>query len=75
MTKIRLEGKRRLYSPKNDDEVRCEDHGVVTTWGALDPIQQLAVEAGLDTTQDLPCILLSRKAESSLRATQAKAST
>jgi len=38
--------------------VECEVHGVKTTWGALDPIRQLAVESGLDTTPDSKCILL-----------------
>ena len=42
-------------------EVRCHEHGIVTTWGALDPIQQLAVEEGLDTSADLPCLLTPRK--------------
>lgn len=45
-----------MYSPKDSDEVRCEEHGVVTTWGALDPFQQLAVEEGLDSTTG--CLLL-----------------
>lgn len=53
---VKLEGGR-SYSPKDGDEVRCEEHGVVTTWGALTAIQQLAVEDGLDTTSDLPCLL------------------
>jgi hypothetical protein len=54
---VKLEGRKRPYHPKDSDEVRCELHGVVTTWGALDPIQQLAVEEGLDVTDDLPCLL------------------
>lgn len=54
---VKLEGKRKPYHPKPDDEVKCEVHGTVTTWGALDPIQQLAVEAGLDTVADMPCLL------------------
>jgi hypothetical protein len=41
--------------------VDCPVHNIHTTWGALDPIQQLAVESGLDTTTDLPCILEPRK--------------
>lgn len=48
------------YEPKDSDKVECPDHGVVTTWGALDPIQQLAVAEGLDTTSDLRCIMLPR---------------
>lgn len=54
---VKLEGRRRAYNPKDSDEVRCEEHGVVTTWGELSAIQQLAVESGLDTTSDLPCLL------------------
>lgn len=38
--------------------IKCEVHGVETTWGELDPIRQLAVESGLDTTADMPCLLL-----------------
>lgn len=45
-------------------EVRCDTHGIVTTWGALDPIQQLAVEEGLDSTDDFPCLLAPRKERS-----------
>jgi hypothetical protein len=48
------------YSPKDSDEIRCEAHNFVTTWGALSPIQQLAVQEGIDTTNDLPCICTSR---------------
>lgn len=54
---VKLVGRRRPYHPKDSDEVRCETHGVVTTWGALDPIQRLAVEEGLDTAVDHDCIL------------------
>ena len=57
---IKLEGVKKPYEPKDTDEVRCETHGVVTTWGALDPIQRVACEEGLDTTQDLPCLLAPR---------------
>jgi hypothetical protein len=42
-------GKR--YRPKDTDEVRCHEHGVVTTWGALSPIQKLCLEEGLDTKE------------------------
>lgn len=48
-------GKR--YSPKDGDEVKCEVHGLVTTWGALDGIQQLAVESGLDVSAEFDCLL------------------
>lgn len=41
----------------DDSEVYCEVHGVRTTWGKLDPIQQLAVEEGLDTLSELECLL------------------
>lgn len=54
---VKLEGIKKPYNPKDTDEVRCETHGVVTTWGALDAIQQLAVEEGLDTAADHPCLL------------------
>lgn len=54
---LKLEGVKGRYHPKPTDEVRCEGHGIVTTWGALDEIQKLAVEEGLDTTADLPCLL------------------
>jgi hypothetical protein len=55
---INLEGRHKPYEPKDEDEIKCEAHGVVTTWGALSPTQRLAVEEGFDTTDDLPCILL-----------------
>lgn len=54
---VRLEGQKKPYHPKDTDEVKCLVHGVVTTWGALDPIQRLALEEGLDTSEDLPCIM------------------
>lgn len=57
---VKLEGYKKPYHPKEADEVKCEIHGVVTTWGALDPIQRLACEESLDTTPDLPCLLLPR---------------
>lgn len=53
---VRLEGGKR-YKPKDADEVKCEVHGFITTWGKLSGLQQLAVEEGLDTTPDLACIL------------------
>lgn len=43
--------------PKDTDPVVCEIHGTKTTWGDLNPYQQLAVEAGLDTIAESPCIL------------------
>lgn len=55
---VKLEGVDDPYEPKDSDEVRCEIHGVVTTWGALTPIQQLAVKEGIDTIESLPCMLL-----------------
>jgi hypothetical protein len=57
---VKLEGERKAYEPKDTDEVRCEAHGFVTTWGQLDPIQRLAVEEGLDTVPALPCLLAKR---------------
>lgn len=54
--RIKLEtGKQR--TPKDDDEVRCEVHGTITTWGALDAIQQLAVAENIDTLAELKCLL------------------
>lgn len=49
---IKLEGKRRPYEPKDSDKVECEEHGIVTTWGELSPIQRFAVEEGIDTVPD-----------------------
>jgi hypothetical protein len=48
------------FEPEDDHEVVCEAHGVKTTWGALDPHQRMAVENGIDTVSDLPCILTKR---------------
>lgn len=48
---------------KDDDEVVCKAHGVKTTWGALDPIQRLAVEEGIDTVPELPCLLTKNEGE------------
>lgn len=56
---LKLEGGKR-YTPKDTDEIRCDAHNFVTTWGELDHIQRLAVEDGLDTTDDLPCIMSPR---------------
>ncbi len=53
---VKLKGIKKRYDPKDSDEVKCETHNFVTTWGDLDPIQRLAVEEGLDTTEDLPCL-------------------
>ena len=47
----------RKYAPKDSDEVKCEDHAFTTTWGKLGAIQRLAIECGIDTAEDLPCIL------------------
>ena len=55
---LTLEGGKK-YTPKPSDEVRCEEHGVVTTWGELDCIGKLAVESGLDSTTE--CLLIARK--------------
>ena len=54
---IKLVGVKKRYTPKDSDEVRCDTHGVVTTWGALDPSQQLAVAEGIDTIESSPCLL------------------
>lgn len=57
--KVRLENGK-LYSPKDSDPVDCPVHDFHTTWGALDPIQQLAIAEGLDTTKNMPCIMAPR---------------
>ncbi len=54
---VKLVGIQKRYEPKDSDEVRCELHNVTTTWGALNAIQRLACEEGLDTSEDLPCLL------------------
>lgn len=54
---VKLRGLKRRYNPKDSDEVRCDEHGVVTTWGDLDALQRLAVEEGIDTFGDQTCIL------------------
>ena len=48
---ITLEGGKK-YRPKDSDEVKCMDHGVVITYGELDPIQRIALHAGLDATDN-----------------------
>jgi hypothetical protein len=58
---VKLEGCKKPYHPKDSDPVECHVHGVKTTWGALDAIQRLAVEEGLDTSDDLPCLLAPRE--------------
>lgn len=45
------------YTPKDGDEVKCDAHNLVTTWGALDGIQQLALSEGLDTSPECECLL------------------
>ncbi len=58
---LKLEGGGQ-FVPKAESEIRCDVHGIVTTWGELDAIQQLAVEEGIDTAEDLECLLaLSRR--------------
>jgi hypothetical protein len=39
------------------EEVRCKVHGTVTTWGALNWIQRLAVDEGLDTEVGHRCVM------------------
>lgn len=45
------------YEPKDTDAVTCDIHGTRTTWGALDTFQRLALEEGLDTQDDMVCLL------------------
>ena len=54
---LRLENGGTLI-PEPHHEVRCHVHGTITTWGALSPIQQLAVEECIDTIAESPCLLL-----------------
>lgn len=55
-TKIKMaDGSR--YTPKDTDKVKCDDHNLVTTWGALSGIQQLALSEGLDVGPEFECIL------------------
>lgn len=51
------------FEPQPEHEVVCETHGTKTTWGELDGYQQLAVESGLDTAPDLPCLLVRSQSE------------
>lgn len=53
---VTLEGGKK-YEPKPNDPVHCELHNVTVRWADLSPIQQLAVEDGLDVDGDR-CILL-----------------
>lgn len=55
---IKLEGRRKAYAPKDTDEIRCDIHNFVTVWGKLNAIQRFAVEEGIDTVDDLPCLLV-----------------
>lgn len=57
---LKLENGKR-YTPKDSDKVECHEHGFVTTWGALDPFQQLAVSEGLDTVPESRCLLRPKK--------------
>ena len=47
-------GKR--FVPKPEHVVKCDIHGIVTTWGVLSDIQKLAASEGIDTVADGPCI-------------------
>ena len=58
---VKLEGVKKPYHPKDSDEVRCEIHGVVTTWGQLDQFQRMACEEGFDTVADLDCLLAPKR--------------
>jgi len=59
---VKLEGQKRSYHPKHSDHVECLVHSIKTTWGELSPIQQLAVESGLDTDETCQCILAPERA-------------
>ncbi len=47
----------KLFRPKPHHTVECHVHGVKTTYGALDPIQRLALSEGLDTDEFSECLL------------------
>ena len=44
----------------DDTEVCCEIHNVTKRWGDLSPLAQLAVLAGIDTTEDLRCLMVEK---------------
>ena len=54
--KIRLESGK-TYTPKPSDEVKCLVHNFVTTYEKLGPYALLSFYAGLDSTEDSPCLL------------------
>jgi len=57
-TQITLRGEGGKLIPVTDEtEIKCDTHGLVTTWGDLDDIQRLAVEEGIDVLDDMPCLL------------------
>jgi hypothetical protein len=58
MSRVTL-GNGKKYRPKPDDEVRCEQHGTVTTYGKLSWIGRLALEEGLDSAGE--CLLLDKR--------------
>lgn len=43
--------------PKDSSVIECKTHDIKTTYGALNAIQRLALEEGIDTTEDLECML------------------
>lgn len=45
------------FEPTDDTPITCKTHGITVKWGDLDGIQQLAVEDGIDTLDDMPCLL------------------
>ncbi|MDR5726271.1 MAG: hypothetical protein RB191_02260 [Terriglobia bacterium] len=48
------------FTPSDHSVVECEVHNVKTTYGALDPMQRLALSEGLDTKEGMPCLLAPR---------------
>lgn len=57
---VKLEGIKKKHKMEDSDVITCETHNVEITYGSLDPIQQLAFLEGLDTTPDMPCLLIER---------------
>lgn len=56
MTTVKLENGSRLRL-KAEHEVKCEIHGITTTWGELDGLQRACVIDGLDVDETLECLL------------------
>lgn len=69
MPSIKLENGKTLKL-KADTEITCETHGIKVTYGSLDPIQKMAFEEGLDTTADIPCLLVATSTAEEISANE-----